>query len=695
MGYFSKLRCRTRSFCGCAPLLALTYFIFLSACTDSRLEYPQVEVISLEYDDELTIKGSFCASPAADIAYPVKIMFIVDGSGSLQFSDQNRQRVVAVENAIGALLGQPNVYFKIIVFNAAVSTTPPNFGNPVPPPVFTNDLSTIMPGLIDLTKADTLTDYQGALAVAYAELLRDMTDIRNDPTRGPAELGRTKYVIIFISDGFPDPQCKVGAGNDLDPLDTIDGLNDICENQDYINCTLHVSDEVDTTVCNGTTCTYNNTLCWDLPNYATLFGGLSTLELMAGNDYNQPYQILAKVQDIMDLASRYGVGEMRMHTGLVLDPQANDAIIQLFGDPAQAIPLVQEMANIGDGLFMQFYGGDQINFLQIDYQSLQQPRVVRGFIANNLMALPNAQGYTVDTDGDGLSDAEEIKIGTKLRVADTDGDGYSDAFEEHRRSFGFDPLDACMPKLVDVDGADPLAPCDKTAPMNCNFEIGPNGRAYIDTDRDGIHDCEENNYGLNSSTPDTDHDGIPDPLELAFGTDPLLWDYERDFDGDGIPNGRESTWHLPPLSLQSNVITQARYRYDLEEVEKTVDGRPCYDFVIRHIKLAPTKENNDLNLEVGHNNIRLYIVESMADNLAGPPLIRTACINARYIPPSLKVPAGGEVQLSVVDENDPDFGNRDVDERFFKYLWSDDPIFNSDEALGNIFDPTTDCITPQ
>ena len=45
----------------------------------------------------------------------------------------------------------------------------------------------------------------------------------------------------------------------------------------------------------------------------------------------------------------------------------------------------------------------------------------------------------VDTDGDGLLDADEAAFGTDLGIADSDGDGWFDGDEV---SIGTDPLDA-------------------------------------------------------------------------------------------------------------------------------------------------------------------------------------------------------------------------------------------------------------
>jgi len=667
------------------------------ACSNTRLEYPEVEVPQDVVDDELALTGEFCSSRPADVPYPVKIMFIVDGSGSQQFSDQNRQRAVAVEQTINALIGTPNVYFKVIVFNASITATPPTTGDP-PPPVFTNDLNQLVPALDTLGEADTLTDYQGALAVAYAELQRDMQDVSADGRHGPAELGRSKYVLVFISDGFPDPLCQIGLCNDIDPNFPADPgcgglqINRLCEDQDFLNCLLQAGRTDPAapanarTVCDAGVCTYNGTRCFESPDAASLFGGLGTTELVAGADYNQPYQILAKVHDLIDLAMRFGVGDLRVHTGLVLDPLADPAIIAIFGDPARAVPLMQEMARAGGGTYMEFYGGDAIDLSGIDYAAIKQPRSLRLFFADNRAALVGAAGTTSDSDFDGLPDDEEAALGTSPRSADTDGDGYSDALEVRRAAFGFDPLDPCVPALVDVPGADLTAPCDPAAPMNCDFEwvadpvTGDMRRQYIDTDRDGLHDCEERALGTRVDSPDTDHDGLPDRIEVIFGLDPAAWSFENDDDRDGIPNGQEVAWHLNPMVQQSEAAARTRYRYDLPATRVTTEGRTCYSFNVRRIKLVPTLANDDLGTTFGINEVRVYVEEGLADDAAGAPLIRTACLRARYVPPSLKVPASGSVQLADSD---------------FRYLPSNDGIFNDSVVANSIFDETLDCVELQ
>jgi len=67
----------------------------------------------------------------------------------------------------------------------------------------------------------------------------------------------------------------------------------------------------------------------------------------------------------------------------------------------------------------------------------------------------------MDSDGDGLSDADEMKLGTDLTYADTDGDGFSDYdevlkynFDPQTNPYRFNPLIADVPQLeLDVVSA--------------------------------------------------------------------------------------------------------------------------------------------------------------------------------------------------------------------------------------------------
>ncbi len=717
---------RTRARPGVPRLFwsALALISLVSAsCSDIRLEPPDVEDEPEVIAGELSLEGEFCTSPAADIEFPVKIMFIVDGSGSQQFTDQNRQRVVAVEQTINQLIRNPSTYFKIITFNASVSATPTvNSGD-----VYSNDLNELLPALNNLAEADTLTDYQGALSVAFSEIRRDVEGVFNDPLRGPAELARTKYINILITDGLPDPQCQAGLGNDQDP-NFPGGLNFLCEDNEFLACLLQAGICADGSFCDGmnpcagggcpdqTTCSngvceFNDTTCFEQTDAAELFGGIANAEISAGNDYNQPYQILGKVEEIMDLENDFQVGEIQFNAGLVLDPLADPAIIEIFGDASQAAPLLEQMAEIGNGEFLQFYGGDAIDFSNLDFDSLKQGRVVRAFYAVNMASRFLSDGLHFDSDFDGLTDEEEFEIGSDPYRRDTDADGYSDFIEWNRRGFGMDYDDPCKPAVIDQPGLsgtgviDNCTPNDVTTWFNCQVQNVGGVRSYLDSDQDGLNDCEEEALGTASDLVDSDADGFTDLIDYRFGLDPTIWDVDRDIDQDGLANGREIEWHLNPVIEQTERQIRDRYRYDRPELGVTVDGRACYDYSVRRLQMAPTTKNFDLEDEgltgIGWNEIRLFILENLADDLSGVPLVRQACIRTRYVPPTLQVPLSGtvsingresprddtidEIQLSDYIPADPPLPAD------FKYLPGNDPIFN-DLDINDLFDPRQDCI---
>lgn len=129
----------------------------------------------------------------------------------------------------------------------------------------------------------------------------------------------------------------------------------------------------------------------------------------------------------------------------------------------------------------------------------------------------------VDTDDDGLTDWEEVGLGTNPLNADTDGDGLSDGAEVKDRSPGTDPLKPDTDGDGLLDGAEVL--------MFLTDRLKP------DTDGDTLTDGQEvNTYRTNPLLRDTDADLLEDGLEVVSGTDPL----NPDSDGDGVPDGRDT-----------------------------------------------------------------------------------------------------------------------------------------------------------
>ena len=186
----------------------------------------------------------------------------------------------------------------------------------------------------------------------------------------------------------------------------------------------------------------------------------------------------------------------------------------------------------------------------------------------------------VDTDGDGLSDAEEQLLGSNPNDIDTDDDGVVDGEEPNYADdtdgdglinvldpdadndgiFDGTELGITMPAGTPSNGTDPSKghfipdadPTTTTSAVNPDTdrggvrdgaedvnhngrvdtgELDPNNRAddvnVVDMDGDGLSDAQEVVLGSNPNDPDTDDDGVPDGQE-ANPSD--------DTDGDGTNN---------------------------------------------------------------------------------------------------------------------------------------------------------------
>jgi len=144
--------------------------------------------------------------------------------------------------------------------------------------------------------------------------------------------------------------------------------------------------------------------------------------------------------------------------------------------------------------------------------------------------------YEIDTDKDGLTDYDEVRVYfTNPLKPDTDDDGLCDYLEIMK--YGTDPLkpDTDGDMLTDYEevmiyGTDPLK---------------------ADTDGDLLSDYEEVIiYGTDPRNPDTDFDGLDDYSEIMiYFTDPL----RPDTDDDGIYDFNEVvTYRTNPLKADTD-----------------------------------------------------------------------------------------------------------------------------------------------
>lgn len=150
-----------------------------------------------------------------------------------------------------------------------------------------------------------------------------------------------------------------------------------------------------------------------------------------------------------------------------------------------------------------------------------------------ILSLEGVVLKNVDSDGDGLTDSEEIDLyGTDPTNPDTDGDGLSDGDEV--LVDGTNPLQADTDGGGVGDGQEVLV--DDTNPLDPMDDV-------IDSDGDGLLDGVERDIAQGGDcpdpfNPDSDGDGLTDGEEyLTTGTSPC----DPDSDGDGLPDGVDPT----------------------------------------------------------------------------------------------------------------------------------------------------------
>ncbi len=172
-----------------------------------------------------------------------------------------------------------------------------------------------------------------------------------------------------------------------------------------------------------------------------------------------------------------------------------------------------------------------------------------------------------DLDADGLSNANELSLGTDFRDADTDGDGVEDGYEVHQ--FGSDPT----ARDTDDDGV----PDDEEVRAGTDY-------GDADTDADSLDDMSELAGNTSAIEADADLDGLPDALEVELGTDPN----DRDTDGDGLTDLTEyRDTGTDPLDADTDGdgledgIELRRYGSNPTAVDSDGDGIPDGEEVLR------------------------------------------------------------------------------------------------------------------
>jgi Bacterial TSP3 repeat len=325
----------------------------------------------------------------------------------------------------------------------------------------------------------------------------------------------------------------------------------------------------------------------------------------AGNEQCSACELARVAQEVKAIGTQFGAGEVTIQPVYVRDTV--DQVTEYQANAIAAAGGTQLVETTPAGLNKALTG--------LNYASMQRELKLKRLIAMNRNALSRNGAVLIDSDGDGLSDEDEKRIGTDPTNPDTDGDGLSDGVEVR---MGLDPL---TPNLIN----------------GCNPQN--------DEDGDRLNDCEERVLGTDACIADTDGDGLPDLVEFLNGTNPLVPEDLNDDDRDGLDNVNEVLAHTDPLSADIPFQRERGYGYSVTDAPKTVDGRACYNIDIYNVTVVgteqrPSPDGSGLVIAKGTNDIYIYLQVGQDNDPRGTGIGSLFVPTVRFTPPATRRPSG-------------------------------------------------------
>ena len=605
-------------------LMMILTSVCISAC--NRVDWVPIKDIIKPFDvPRLEIEGEVCTTESRDLSYPLRVLFVVDGSESMEVSDppdpmteeRGRQRAVREtwERLLDQSRGDLQSQIGVIRFSAQSEILTQTTGSSGRVYNFTKDPNKLLNATEKLAFTDRTTNYLNALDTIYSTLRQEaqnamegMEGEGQGEGNGPEALSRSRYVVIFISDGLPS-----------------DGANN--------------------------------------------------------NQGSLQQQVSLKISEILKLKERFGIGEIQLHTLFVSTEQG-----LLLDRDAQA--LLQNMARLGKGSYRSFPQGERLNFLHIELSRIKRIYSLKSLVPlmlNSVQSseqIPSAAEEALsstelqdlspyyldanldesvscgevmsDSDGDGLADLFEYRLGTDPLHKDSDRDGLNDRIEWQQRRSGLSPLDSqdaqCVP-LLPVE-TDPSC-TDENQDGFCDCEdADQDGICDVeDYDGDGLNDCEELFFGSSPLNADTDDDGLPDLAEFRFGSAVTQTEKGSDLDWDGTEGLIEVLNGLDPLCDDASIRSRMAYARELEEIghnEEDVQST-CYRFQVSSIPMISAQighasnellssqmeaedqqsaDSNTSSTKTAQNRVLLFAGEGAYDEKKNVSVWKMACVDA-------------------------------------------------------------------
>jgi len=224
-------------------------------------------------------------------------------------------------------------------------------------------------------------------------------------------------------------------------------------------------------------------------------------------------------------------------------------------DPAEGETVLENARGLNHG------GGVQLSSSSAQYANM-----------STFIDLVNAEkNAPLDTDGDGISDAEDAFPDDPLETSDTDGDLVGDNSDNCVLTANTDQVNTDG----DIDGDACDSDDDDDGVLDELDDLPLDPSEHLDTDGD----LTGNNQDL-----DDDNDGISDQQELLDGTDPLSlisclncfsWDADADTKAEALSDGLLLIRYLfgfTGQSLVSGAVASAGQRTSGSDIETYFEG---------------------------------------------------------------------------------------------------------------------------
>ena len=495
------------------PLVAATLALW-GGCTDADIYGRGVNEVG---PDRLIVRSEICTDDTSGDRFPVKVLFVADMSQDLQRADPNSNWLRlghpgSLSTLVDEYLQLQHVRVGFIGATSTASAFPIDDGQHF----FYPDEPEVTVALNELNQpfagSPTGRDLNTILTKVENFILTDVEE------SSPGEIVRSRYIVSLLMAGPPVPAvANIGAlGQRL---------------QDML-ARIYALGVLEVRI-----------------NVGLLYRGPRSISPLPGG-YNDP---------CLGGAASYSCFVEDATTGTpcsLCDPGVSGSlefcstycdldagtIDQCAMDDAREV--YEAVAFATGGVFVEYPCPGNLRF-EADIASSSVRLLKKDVIAFNRNVRLTPDGPVVDSDGDGLSDIEELEAATPTDPAnwDSDGDALGDR-TEYRTYPRQDPL----------DGSD--------RPVSCGTPLN-----VFDSDADLLWNCEEALLQTNPSLADTDGDGMPDALEFWSGTIPTTPDDRLlDFDADGFANAVELQRHTDPRSNDGLAGTQYAYRTDSEDI---------------------------------------------------------------------------------------------------------------------------------